>query len=186
MRRAHTSTLRNPNSTKGIPSVMPRDKGSTCAPGAERTSVLWRMSSCTIGSSAAWEARDSRGSAQTTDTTRTPLVVVSANRCGGLCRRAAMRRWRVCIWCKRHYRASVHGLTITRTCPRSSARRGSSCSDIRLATQTMKPLLRGAPGTCLQTGRCQKSPQRQPQRRGPWDGVRRLAPAFVSSPATMK
>ena len=57
MRRARTSTLRNPNSTKGIPSVIPRDKGYTCAPGAERTSVLWRMSGCTIGSSAAWQER---------------------------------------------------------------------------------------------------------------------------------
>ena len=49
-------------------------------------------------------------------------------------------------------------------------------TQIVLATQTMKPLLRGAPGTCLQTGRCQKSPQRQPQRRGPWEEVR---PALV-------
>eukprot|EP00964_Phaeocystis_antarctica_P123334 scaffold86992_cov37-Phaeocystis_antarctica.AAC.2 len=44
---------------------MPRDKGSTCAPDAERTSVLWRMFGCTIGSSAAWQERDGPGSAQT-------------------------------------------------------------------------------------------------------------------------
>ena len=93
MRRARTSALRKPSEHEGrVPSsvcVHRRDKGSTCAPDTDRTSVVWRMLGCTIGSSAAWEARDSRGSAQTTDTT--PLVVVSANRCGGLCRRAAMR-----------------------------------------------------------------------------------------------
>ena len=55
-------------------------------------------------------------------------------------------------------------------------------TQIVLATQTMKPLLRGAPGTCLQTGRCQKSPQRQPQRRGPWEEVRPARERFVRLP----
>eukprot|EP00964_Phaeocystis_antarctica_P090378 scaffold57811_cov43-Phaeocystis_antarctica.AAC.1 len=40
MRRARTSTLQNPNSTKGVPSVMRRGmKGSTCAPDTESTLV---------------------------------------------------------------------------------------------------------------------------------------------------
>ena len=141
MRWARTSTLRNPDSTKGIPSVMPRDKGSTCAPGAERTSVLWRMSSCTIGSSAAWQERDGRGSAQTLGHVNPLVAVVSANRCDEMCRHAATRCWlAVCV---HNTRATPPRLraraTITRTCPRSSARRARSCSDIRLATQTMKP-----------------------------------------------
>ena len=153
MRWARTSTLRNPNSTKGIPSVMPRDKGSTCAPGAERTSVLWRMSGCTIGSSAAWQERDGRGSAQTLGHVNPLVTVVSANRCDEMCRHAATRCWlAVCVHNTRATPPRLRACaTITRTCPRSSARLGRSCSDIRLAKQTMKPVVRGACGTCLQT-----------------------------------
>ena len=88
----------NPNSTKGIPSVIPRDKGSTCAPDAERTSVLWRMSGCTIGSSVAWQERDGRGSAQTLGHINPLVAVVSANRCDEMCRHAATRCWlAVCV-----------------------------------------------------------------------------------------
>ena len=130
MRRARTSTLRNPNSTKGIPSVMPRDKGSTCAPGAERTSVLWRMSGCTIGSSAAWQERDGRGSAQTLGHVNPLVAVVSANRCDEMCRHAATRCWlAVCVHNTRATPPRLRACaTITRTCPRSSARLGRSCS----------------------------------------------------------
>ena len=56
-----------------------------------------------------------------------------------------------CTTRERHHRACVHALTITHTCPRSSARRGSSSSDIRLAMQTTKPLFRGAHRTWLQS-----------------------------------
>jgi len=151
--RETQTALRNPNSTKGIPSVMPRDKGSTCAPGAERTSVLWRMSGCTIGSSAAWQERDGRGSAQTLGHVNPLVAVVSANRCDEMCRHAATRCWlAVCVHNTRATPPRLRACaTITRTCPRSSARLGRSCSDIRLAKQTMKPVVRGACGTCLQT-----------------------------------
>ena len=48
-------------------------------------------------------------------------------------------------------RAEYHTLA----CPRSSARPSNHhiWSDIGLATQTMEPVVRGARGTCLQTGR---------------------------------
>ena len=46
--------------------------------------------------------------------------------------------------------APSHALTITLTCPRSSAR-PHVWSDIGFATQTMKQAVRGARGTCLQT-----------------------------------
>ena len=62
---------------KGVPSVMPRDKGSTCAPDAERKSVLWRMSGCMIGSSAAWQERDGQGSAQALGHVHPLVAVVS-------------------------------------------------------------------------------------------------------------
>jgi len=145
MRWARTSTLRNPNSTKGIPSVMPRDKGSTCAPGAERTSVLWRMSGCTIGSSAAWQERDGRGSAQTLGHVNPLVAVVSANRCDEMCRHAATRCWlAVCVHNTRATPPRLRACaTITRTCPRPSARLG-----------------------CIQVGEADDETSRQ---RGVWD-----------------
>ena len=145
MRWARTSTLRNPNSTKGIPSVMPRDKGSTCAPGAERTSVLWRMSGCTIGSSAAWQERDGRGSAQTLGHVNPLVAVVSANRCDEMCRHAATRCWlAVCVHNTRATPPRLRACaTIIRTCPRPSARLG-----------------------CIQVGEADDETSRQ---RGVWD-----------------
>jgi len=145
MRWARTSTLRNPNSTKGTPSVMPRDKGSTCAPGAERTSVLWRMSGCTIGSSAAWQERDGRGSAQTLGHVNPLVAVVSANRCDEMCRHAATRCWlAVCVHNTRATPSRLRACaTIIRTCPRPSARLG-----------------------CIQVGEADDETSRQ---RGVWD-----------------
>ena len=170
MRRARTSTLRNPNSTKGIPSVMPRDKGSTCAPGAERTSVLWRMSGCTIGSSAAWQERDGRGSAQTLGHVNPLVAVVSANRCDEMCRHAATRCWlAVCVHNTRATPPRLRACaTITRTCPRPSARLG-----------------------CIQVGEADDETSRQ---RGVWDvpanyvkvAFRRALPGANTATAAMR
>ena len=158
MRWARTSTLRNPNSTKGIPSVMPRDKGSTCAPGAERTSVLWRMSGCTIGSSAAWQERDGRGSAQTLGHVNPLVAVVSANRCDEMCRHAATRCWlAVCVHNTRATPPRLRACANYHTHLPEIKRRGSSSSDIRLAMQTTKPLFRGAHRTQLRSTRGQPS-----------------------------
>ena len=121
----------------------PRVKGSTCAPDTERTSVLWRVAGCTTGSSAAWQERDGRGSAQAYTVHRwsrsAQTGVVS---CAAMLPRDASLQYASIIR-KRHRRACVHALTFTRTCLRSSTRRGSSSSDFRLAMQTMKPLVRG-------------------------------------------
>ena len=124
---------------------MPRDKGSTCAPGAERTSVLWRMSGCTIGSSAAWQERDGRGSAQTLGHVNPLVAVVSANRCDEMCRHAATRCWlAVCVHNTRATPPRLRACaTITRTCPRPSARLG-----------------------CIQVGEADDETSRQ---RGVWD-----------------
>ena len=103
-----------------------------------------------------------------------------------LCRHTATRYWpKACV---RSTRATPpHALTITLACPRSSAW-PSRWSGIRLVTQTMKPAVRGARGTCLPI-MCRSpsmySPQR-PQRPPPVvrclaRGVRRLAEVFVAS-----
>ena len=103
-----------------------------------------------------------------------------------LCRHTATRYWpKACV---RSTRATPpHALTITLACPRSSAW-PSRWSGIRLVTQTMKPAVRGARGTCLPI-MCMSpsmySPQR-PQRPPPVvrclaRGVRRLAEVFVAS-----
>ena len=72
-----------------------------------------------------------------------------------LCRHTATRYWpKACV---RSTRATPpHALTITLTCPRSSAQ-PHVCEDIGLAMQTMEPVVRGARGTCLQTGRRSRS-----------------------------
>ena len=60
-----------------------------------------------------------------------PLVaVVSANRCDEMCRHAATRCWlAVCVHNTRATPPRLRACaTITRTCPRSSARLGRSCS----------------------------------------------------------
>ena len=103
-----------------------------------------------------------------------------------LCRHTATRYWpKACV---RSTRATPpHALTITLACPRSSAW-PSRWSGIRLVTQTMKPAVRGARGTCLPI-MCRSpsmySPQR-PQRPPPVvrclaRGVRRLAEVFLAS-----
>ena len=103
-----------------------------------------------------------------------------------LCRHTATRYWpKACV---RSTRATPpHALAITLACPRSSAWQ-SRWSGIRLVTQTMKPAVRGARGTCLPI-MCRSpsmySPQR-PQRPPPVvrclaRGVRRLAEVFVAS-----
>ena len=85
-----------------------------------------------------------------------------------LCRHTATRYWpKACV---RSTRATPpHALAITLACPRSSAW-PLRWSGIRLVTQTMKPAVRGARGTCLRTT-CRSpsmcSPQR-PQRPPPW------------------
>ena len=128
-------------------------KGSTCAPDTESTLVVWRIFGCTIGS-AAWQERD--GLQRADHPHDAPAVVaISANSvasCDAMLPRDTGLQY-ACTTRERHHRACVHALTITHTCPRSSARRGSSSSDIRLAMQTTEPLVRGAHRTWLRSTR---------------------------------
>ena len=78
-----------------------------------------------------------------------------------LCRHTATRYWpKACV---RSTRATPpHALAITLACPRSSAW-PLRWSGIRLVTQTMKPAVRGARGTCLRTT-CRSPSMCSPQR----------------------
>jgi len=97
-------------------------KGSTCAPDTESTLVVWRIFGCTIGSSAAWQERD--GLQRADHPHDAPAVVaISANSvasCDAMLSRDAGLQY-ACTTRERHHRACVHALTITHTCPRSSA-----------------------------------------------------------------
>ena len=148
LRRARTSTLRN---LKGVPSVMRR--GIKDLP-AHRIKSVSAMAYVRLHYRQLSSIKGARWPRQHADTHRMQqLVAISANRCGELCRHAAARCWlAVCVHNTRATPPRLRACaTITRTCPRSSARRGRSCSDIRLATQKMKPVVREARRTCLQT-----------------------------------
>ena len=74
----------------------------------------------------------------------------SAQQCGEQCRYAAKRCW--LKECVRNARATPpHALNITHSPALIQAPDHHALSDIGLETQTMKPAIRVACGTCLQT-----------------------------------